>query len=627
MTDFAKVPMSAEAAAAASLTLGPPKLSADGSKVCYSASSSRGNVLFVSSVDSPLERVATPFSVRSGYFGFGGYYSFSVDASSVFVVDSGGDLNLVDLASGSSCVIYSGGEVSDVTPSPDGSKVAFVVDQALVLLADIEGDEVEISLIAGAPHQTPGYPPADFVASPKFSPDGVYIAWSEWSFPDMAWDASRVVIVRAAGPKFPPQKVIGSPDGSFSVTQPKFSPGGSELYFICDQTGYSIPWRLSLSTWECKPVAELEVDCAEPDLSPGQSSYAICEAGVLIATNENGFGTLSLLDAKGGKETIQRGIFAGIDVANGVVVAQRSGARTPNSIVTVDIETKRSKAIKVASAIWSASKTAVEPEVIEVPHGFVELAKSRFAVDGEFPLDEEKVSIPARLYRTNSQPQGLILSLHGGPVGQSRVNANARFEYFLDRGFNVLVPDFRGTTGHGRRFTQAIYSNFGNLDVIDSIAALLWALGEGVSLPENSWALGGSSAGLTVLSMLRIGKDLLAGGVVLYPVTDIVRLAQATHRVEERYFDKLIGNLPDKLESYIERSPVSWASEVTSRLLVFQGSEDPVVPAYLTDDFVALVGGPCSYIKYEGQGHGWSDPRIIEDELSNIEAFLLPDSV
>ncbi|NNN11720.1 MAG: hypothetical protein HKL83_07675, partial [Acidimicrobiaceae bacterium] len=161
MTDFAKVPMSAEAAAAASLSLGPPKLSADGSKVCYSASSSRGNVLFVSSVDSPLERVATPFSVRSGYFGFGGYYSFSVDSTSVFVVDSGGDLNLVDLASGSSCVIYSGGEVSDVAPSPDGSKVAFVVDQALVLLADIEGDEVDVSLIAGAPHQTPGYPPAD----------------------------------------------------------------------------------------------------------------------------------------------------------------------------------------------------------------------------------------------------------------------------------------------------------------------------------------------------------------------------------------------------------------------------------------------------------------------------------
>ena len=58
MTDFAKVPMSAEAAAAASLSLGPPKLSADGSKVCYSASSSRGNALFVSSVDSLLERGA-----------------------------------------------------------------------------------------------------------------------------------------------------------------------------------------------------------------------------------------------------------------------------------------------------------------------------------------------------------------------------------------------------------------------------------------------------------------------------------------------------------------------------------------------------------------------------------------
>ncbi len=619
--DIDQVPISARAAAA-SLSLGPPRLSLDGTKVCYSSSASGGNALFVSPVQSPLERLATPFSVKSGYFGFGGYYSFSTDGSSVFVVESTGDLKLVDLNSGSSCTIYSGGAISDLEPSPDGSKIAFVADQASILVADIDGDDIEVSLVADLSHVRSGYKSPDFFASPKFSPDGIYLTWSEWSFPDMAWDASRMVVVRAAGPKYPPQLVVGSPEGAFSVTQPKFSPDGSDLYFISDQSGFCIPWRMSVSTGVTQPVFELEVDCAEADLSPGQSSYAICDEGVLVATNENGFGTISLLDPKKGRETIQRGVFGGLDVRNGVVVAQRSGARTPNSIVVIDIAEKKSRAIKVASAIWVATKSAVEPEVLEVPHKFVELAKSRVP-EKVIELDEREFSIPFRLYRPKSKPSGLILSLHGGPVGQNRVTANARYEYFLDRGFQILVPDFRGTTGHGRRFTQAIYANFGVVDVIDSIAALYWAQAEGISVASNSIAMGGSSAGLTVLAILRAAKDLIAGGVVLYPVTDIVRLAESTHRLEERYFDKLVGRLPDQLATYIERSPVTWASEITSSLLVFQGTDDPVVPDHLTDDFVSLVGGNCKYIKYQGQGHGWSDPSIIEDELVNIERFIL----
>ncbi|EQD77842.1 peptidase S9 prolyl oligopeptidase active site domain protein, partial [mine drainage metagenome] len=251
--DIDKVPISARAAAA-SLSLGPPRLSPDGTKVCYSSSSSSGNALFVSPVQSPLERLATPFSVKSGYFGFGGYYSFSMDGSSVFVVESTGDLKLVDLASGSSCTIYSGGAVSDLEPSPDGSKIAFVVGQASILVADIDGDDIEVSLVADLSHARSGYKSPDFFASPKFSPDGIYLVWSEWSFPDMAWDASRMVMVRAAGPKYPPQLVVGSPNGAFSVTQPKFSPSGSDLYFISDQSGFSIPWRMSLSTGVSQPV-------------------------------------------------------------------------------------------------------------------------------------------------------------------------------------------------------------------------------------------------------------------------------------------------------------------------------------------------------------------------------------
>jgi dipeptidyl aminopeptidase/acylaminoacyl peptidase len=113
--------------------------------------------------------------------------------------------------------------------------------------------------------------------------------------------------------------------------------------------------------------------------------------------------------------------------------------------------------------------------------------------------------------------------------------------------------------------------------------------------------------------------------VARYAVADLFHLAEATHRYESRYLDHMVGPLPEAADRYRERSPVNLVERITTPLLVLQGDADEVVPKAQAD---ALVDGlrrrnvPVEYHVYEGEGHGWSGPEAVADELERAEAFL-----
>jgi len=86
-----------------------------------------------------------------------------------------------------------------------------------------------------------------------------------------------------------------------------------------------------------------------------------------------------------------------------------------------------------------------------------------------------------------------------------------------------------------------------------------------------------------------------------------------------------VGPLPAEARRYHERSPINWASHITSPLLVLHGSADVVVPPAQSDALVAAVraaGATVEYRLYEGEGHGWNRAQVVEDELDTTWAFL-----
>ena len=225
-------------------------------------------------------------------------------------------------------------------------------------------------------------------------------------------------------------------------------------------------------------------------------------------------------------------------------------------------------------------------------------------------VERDGCELHARRYAVG---EGRMLCwIHGGPTDQWQVDFRPRVAYWCSRGWDVLVVDPRGTTGHGRDYQQALNGGWGRLDVDDTATLIRRAHLQGWATPATTVVIGGSSGGLTVLGLLADHGNLVAGGVASYPVSDLAALADATHRFEAHYTDTLVGmpgepGTPDRFSSL---SPIHRADRIRSPLLVFHGTDDPVVPvahSIALADRVRSGGGEVELVVYEGEGHGFRD--------------------
>jgi dipeptidyl aminopeptidase/acylaminoacyl peptidase len=475
--------------------------------------------------------------------------------------------------------------------SPDGTRVAYVVDLAEVRVLDRRsGTDTRLDDGAFA-----------FVNDPAWSPSGATVLWQAWSPPHMPWDESAVVEAPADG-SLPPRadRLAG-----VQQQQPRVAPDGTWVR-VRDDTGVATVW------WGGHPLVADGCEHAGPTWGPGQRSYAISPGGhaVAVARNERGFGRLIVVRTGGDHPTVEvaRGVHGQLGWVGRLLVALRSGARTPTQVVAYDTATWQRRTLAVGPlAGWEDSPALVEPELVEVE-----------ADDG--------VVLHARRYRTPGPVRGLICWVHGGPTDQWMVTFLPRIVHWVSRGFDVLVPDHRGSTGHGRAYTQALRRRWGELDVADTAVLLHAVHRAGPVGPDRTVLMGASAGGFTVLGLAARHPELAACAAVAYPVCDLPGLAATTHRFEAHYTDLLIGPWPETAQRWQERSPLSFADRLTGLpLLVLHGDADPVVPVDQSRALaqrVADAGGDITLHVYEGEGHGFRRPEHQLDEYERVAAFV-----
>jgi dipeptidyl aminopeptidase/acylaminoacyl peptidase len=582
-------------------TLAEPRLSPDGRRLGFLASSRGGTDLVVLDLAGGAERVVTtdPAPVRSHPAG-GGTWDWLPDGSAVVYAGAGGGLFLQPAAGGPPRRLVATPEATDVAVSPDGTRVAYVVEGRDVALVGTGADGAwPVRLSTGA----------DFAMDPAWSTDGRWVAWHEWDVPSMPWDDSRVT-ARRADRSGQPVPAVG---GGTGVSQPRFSPNGQRLGYLSDARGWRNVWSVGR---ELDDHAVLVADDAEhggPTWGAGARTWAWAPDGgaVAVTVNEGGFGALDMVDHSGARRRLGRGVHQGLSWAGPRLAALRGGARTPTELVVYEGEGLAERRTVAAGPVAGFEAVGLsEPEAVSWP-------------------GEDGGTVPGRLYRplrpVLGSPPPLIAWVHGGPTDQWAVSFLPRIAYWQDRGWAVLLVDHRGSTGYGRAFQQALHGRWGEMDTADVATGLRAAAERGWGDPGRLVVMGGSAGGFTVLNVLAGHPELCAAGVDLYGVADLFSLAETTHRYEAHYLDSLVGPLPEAAATYRERSPVHRADAIIAPLLILQGADDEVVPpaqSRAIADRLRAKGRDVELHLYEGERHGWGRPGTVVDELRRTEAFL-----
>ena len=588
------MPRVTAAMVAAGRTIGEPRLSPSGSDVAFVATEDGVSRLVVVPAGGGSEVAVTgePAPCAARPLG-GGVFDWTPDGSAVVYAAKPGGLWLQPIGGGAARQLASG-RCGGPAVSPDGGRVAFDIDQQCIVVAFIDGSS---SVVLRND--------IDFALDPTWSPDGCTVAWMEWDVPAMPWDSSRVVIGVADGSTEP--RVIAGAEG-IQVQQPRFAPDGRSIAFLCDESGWLNVTVLELDTGEMTSFAD-EHEHGPPTWGSGVRSFAWSPDGPSLAVcrNEDGFGSVVVWEPGAAARPIAKAVHGGLSWRNGRLAAARTGARTPTQIVVYEGEGLGERRTLAVGPALLADVELPEPEVVAW-------------------ASDDGVTIPGRLYRpSGAGPLPMICWIHGGPTDQWQVEWRPRFTYWLDRGWVILVPDHRGSTGHGRPFTQALAGRWGELDVVDVASGMRAAVERGWAQPDRLVVMGASAGGFTALNVLASHPGLCAAGVDVYGVTDLFALDETDYRFEAHYLHSLIGPRPAYDDAYGSRSPVARAEGIVDPLLVFQGRDDPVVSARQTESLVerlTALGRKVEVHFYDGEGHGWSRAATVVDELERTESFL-----
>ena len=564
-----------------------PKLSPDGSSVAFVATTGGSPAIVVVATAGGPERMLTTLPLPAPGRGLGGgCFDWLPDGSGIVYAAVGGDLWLHAIAGRAVRRLTRHGPDARVEApmvARDGSFAVYAVDQAQVWRCWLDRDRPAERLDDGA---------ADFCFDPTIAVDGTAAMWTAWNVPDMPWDAARLQHVEFGGARRETVARAGA------VHQPRVMPDGS-MITVRDDTGWLNIWVGD------RPMVDEPFEHAGPSWGMGQRSYAVSPDGERVAftRNEVGFGRLCVADVRTGDvASVGRGVHGQLTWVVDRLAAIRSGARTPTQIVVYDTSTWARNVVAVGPVVGWDSVDLPEPEAITVEHDGATLHARRYV---------------AGAGRT-------LCWIHGGPTDQWQVEFLPRVAYWWSQGWDVLVPDPRGSTGHGRAYQQALRGEWGRLDVDDTAAIVRASHRHGWSVPEHTVVMGGSSGGMTVLGVLGLHDGLAAAGVALYPVTDLADLAARSHRFEAHYTVSLVGP-HDLVDLYRERSPLTFADRIAAPLLVLHGDADPVVPIEQSLRLVENIrssGGDIEFHVMQGEGHGF---RAVENKLA--EYRLIGDFV
>ena len=466
--------------------------------------------------------------------------------------------------------------------SADGSQFFFAAnrrDKALFdLYAQTVGKPAELLWENNAP---------GFLYSVTLSPDGQRVALSRVQ----SSSRSELFEIDAESGSSRP---LSLGEASYSVVA--YTDAGRSLVVRTDlEADFLYLARLELETRNLTPLVQPDWDIECARLAPDGRTLA-------YVVNEGGVGKLYLHDLQTKRQQEMPGSLDPLGVA-AMMDAQLSFSADSRRLTFSFYGATRTSDVYV----WNLGTNNLQA-VTRSSHGG--LSPSTFSAPKlvHYPTFDNR-DIPAWFYRPEAQtgPVPAVVIVHGGPEGQSRPNLNFLAQYLVRRGYAVLVPNVRGSTGYGN-----VYSHLDDVEKrMESVADLShgaqWLKQQPGVAKDRIAVYGGSYGGFMVLSVLTTYPEVFVAGVNIVGISNFVTFLENTSGYRRAHREAEYGSLAEDRAFLEDISPLTHVDKIGVPLMVIHGANDPRVPLGEAEQLVKALeaqGNKTEFLVFEDEGHG-----------------------
>jgi dipeptidyl aminopeptidase/acylaminoacyl peptidase len=218
-----------------------------------------------------------------------------------------------------------------------------------------------------------------------------------------------------------------------------------------------------------------------------------------------------------------------------------------------------------------------------------------------------------------------VVLVHGGPWARDTWGYNPYVQWLANRGYAVLQPNFRGSTGYGKAFLNAGDRAWATTMRTDLLDAKAFLVREGIADPLRVGIMGGSYGGYATLTALAFEPLAFACGVDIVGPSNLSTLLASIPPYWAPMRATFAQRMGDTEEVLAAQSPLYRAGEIRAPLLIGQGANDPRVKMAESDQIVAAMRErklEVEYIVFADEGHGFARPENANRFNAAVEKFL-----
>lgn len=517
------------------------------------------------------------------------------------------DIFLVSPKTGQVVNLTNTREIAEQSPkwSPDGRYLAYLVKPKTSSTHEID---VYDMLMRDVKHITSGTAKDRGNYNIVWSKDGKWIAYNQ---SQAKGTDSNIFIADAATAK---STLLTEHSGESLYAVNDFSPDGKQLLITSNAgNGYENVGLLNIATKKINWLTQDKWEINGGNFSPDGRT-------VTWTANVDGNTDIFLHDlATGGTTSLP--LAKGVNYLGGSptsfspdgsqLLYYHNGPTSPSDAWVYSISTGKSHQVTHSLMAGVRSEDMVEPFLVH------------------YPSRDGKWTISAFVYVPYNAPRNgqhaVIVYVHGGPTAQTENSFNRFIQYVVNKGYFVIAPNYRGSTGYGKEFQQANLFDMGGGDLQDVLAAADWMKQTGYPDPKKLILMGGSYGGYMTMMGVTKAPDVWAAGVPIVPFVNWFTEIQNEDPVLQQSDLATMGDPEKNKALYEDRSPINFIDRVKAPLLLLAGGHDPRCPkseAQQVVDAIKKRGGVIDYKVYENEGHGFARVENQIDAYKRVADFL-----